>query len=258
LFEFFVIHRERLCLVWRPHPGLFPALVEQRLLRREQLPELRNELQTIGVVLDEAPSHLQAFVCSDAMLSDAGSFLFDYLAVQRPQLALLNPEGEPLNEEAGALVRASGFATDMAEISRFIDMVVQARVDTRRLAELNETFLPMVDGCSGQRVCEAIISDRPSTRIVVRGAAQSLSGHGNGRDEVGLTARPLGDGKDIAIPPVLSTLMFGLRQVRAEKKAQSRWRKLLRRRLNWMRTWVGETIKQRPALMAAISRLRGI
>lgn len=258
IFEFFAWNRERLCLVWRPHPGLFPALVEQQLVCWEELPQLRAELHEIGVVLDEAPSHLQSFLCSDALLSDAGSFLFDYLAVQRPQLTLLNAEGEALNEEARALVQASGYASDMTALRRFLDTVVQGRVNAKHLAELRARFLPMADGCSGQRVCEAIVSDRPDTSSIARSAKHAVSEHGNGCGEARPIAPPLRDGAAIVMPPVLSKLMVGLRQIRAEKKAQSRWRKLLRRRLNWMRTWVGETIKQRPALMAAISRLRGI
>lgn len=257
IFEFFAGNRERLCLVWRPHPGLFPALVEQKLVRLEQLPQLRTELREIGVVLDEAPSHLQSFVCSDALLSDAGSFLFDYLAVQRPQLTLLNPEGEPLNEEARALVFASGSATDMTAVRRFIEVVVQRRVDAKQLVGLRETFLPMADGGSGDRLCEAILS---ASAITFTAGGQEVfrsSGLANGVEELCSIPLQSGDDKVIMSFPVLTALIAGLRRIRAEKKSQWRCRIVMRRWFNWMRTLIGEAIKQRPLLMVVIGRLRG-
>ncbi|CBL46683.1 Hypothetical protein HDN1F_31000 [gamma proteobacterium HdN1] len=58
------------------------------------------------------------------------------------------------------------------------------------------------------------------------------------------------------MPPVLTQLQAGLRQIRAEKAAQSQLRKWGRRQLNRVRTDIGEWVKQRPWLMALVSRMR--
>lgn len=251
IFEYFVARRDELCLIWRPHPALFPALIEQRVIQAEQLPALRRELQMLGIVLDEMPGHLPVFACSHAMLSDPGSFLFDYLAMQRPLLVLLNPEGEPLNEEANALVRASGAATSMVQVQAFVDAVINGRIDAGALAERRTRFLPQADGHSAQRICAAI-SPAP---IEVGAGAWGMQE----RTMVfPVLTRPLHPQslQDVAMPPVLAAMMAGLRSIRAEKMAEGLMRKRVRRALNLGRIWLGENIKQSAALMAAVSRLR--
>lgn len=252
LFEYFIARRETLCLIWRPHPGLFPALLEQALLTAEQLPILRAELQALGIVVDESPGHLPAFACSRAMLSDPGSFLFDYLALQRPQLVLVNPEGEPLNEEASTLVQALGGAASIAPVEAFIDAVLDGRIDTEVLAEHRKQFLPWADGHSAERIL-ALIADGEAAVTPAPLVTAPLGGAHAGMREQDGPAVPL---PTAAVPPVLAALLDGLRRIRAEKAAEAATRKRLRRVMNRARTWLGERIKQHPGLMAAVSRVR--
>ncbi|MEG2803780.1 hypothetical protein [Stenotrophomonas sp.] len=251
MFEYFLARRTSLCLVWRPHPALFPALLEQGLLSAEQLPLLRDELAGLGVVLDESPGHLAAFACSHAMISDPGSFLFDYLAMQRPLLALLNPEGEPLNEEASALVNAAGGASAMAPVEAFVAAVVDGRIDAGALARRRKQFLPYADGHSAARICAAILHDT----MACDGIGTVIGSYPSAEPTA---AVPLGSPVlvDVALPPVLAHLLVGLRRIRAEKAAESGARKVLRRAMNRARTGVGERIKQHPVLMAALNGLR--
>lgn len=251
IFEYFIARRMSLCLLWRPHPALFPALLEQKLLSAEQLPLLRDELEGMGVVLDELPGHLPAFACSHAMISDPGSFLFDYLAMQRPLLALLNPEGEPLNGEASALVDTAGGASAMVQVEAFVVAVVEGRVDTTALAQRSAQFLPYADGYSAARICAAIAQE-----VIARDGTAAVIGPdpSRGRPPVVPVYSPAL--ADAALPPVLSHLLAGLRRVRAEKADESRARKTLRRVMNRVRTGVGERIKQHPVLMGALNGLR--
>lgn len=251
LLEYFIARRDWLCLIWRPHPGLFPALLAQKLLDAAQLPALRAELQALGIVLDETTGHLPAFACSDALLSDPGSFLFDYLAMQRPLLALINPDGEPLNEEASALVHASGMATSMAEVQAFVEAVVAGKADAAALAERRARFLPWADGESARRICDAIVGGAGQGDTGATGALTLPPAHPVGR--------PPGDARPVlavSLPPVLATLLAGLRRIRAEKAAEGRVRKRMRRVFNLGRTWLAEGIKQHPAAMTAVSALR--
>jgi len=250
VFEYFLARRTSLCLIWRPHPALFPALLEQGLLSAGQLPALRDELRGQGIVLDESPGHLAAFACSHALISDPGSFLFDYLAMQRPLLALLNPEGEPLNEEASALVEASGAASAIHQVAAFVEAVVDGQIDSGALAECRARFLPCADGGSAKRICAAILHE---------GMASDAGLTVIGFDPPAIrsaSAQCLPAAIDATAPPVLAQLLAGLRRIRAEKAAESRTRKSLRRATNRLRTAVGECVKQHPTVMAALSGLR--
>ncbi|MBU2050629.1 MAG: hypothetical protein KKH61_16880 [Gammaproteobacteria bacterium] len=251
IFEYFVARRDQLCLIWRPHPALIPALIEQGLLAAKLLPTLRRELQMLGVVLDETPGHLAAFACSHAIFSDPGSFLFDYLAMQRPLLALLNPEGEPLNEEANALVQASGAATCMVQVQAFVDAVIDGRIDAGALAERRMRFLPQADGHSAGRICAAI----SAAPIEVGAGAWDVQERTMAFPVLTRPSPPLLL-HDVVMPPVLAAMLAGLRCIRAEKKAEGTTRKRVRRVLNLGRIWLGENVKQSPALMAALNRLR--
>lgn len=251
MFEYFLARRTTLCLIWRPHPGLFPALLEQGLLSAEQVLILRDELRAQGVVLDESPGHLDAFACSDAMISDPGSFLFDYLVMQRPMLALLNPEGEPLNEEATALVDASGGAWTMIQVRAFVEAVVDGKVDAEALAQRKARFLPNADGCSASRICAAIMHGAVVGDTAVA-AIESVASASPIVDTYAHT--PVLNNEPLA--PVLTQLLAGLRRIRAEKAAETKARKTLRRVMNRGRTTVAECIKQHPVVMAVLAGMR--
>ncbi|CBL46682.1 Hypothetical protein HDN1F_30990 [gamma proteobacterium HdN1] len=157
LLDYFAHHRTKLCLLWRPHPGLFPELLRQGLLTSEQLPALRAEVSELGIVLDEQPDHLPAFACSQALISDPGSFLFEYLATGKPLLPLVNPEGEPLNAEAISLMAACGSAACFEQVEHFIAAVVNGRIDHGRCLASREQHLPLLDGKAGLRLCAALL-----------------------------------------------------------------------------------------------------
>ncbi|MNM34110.1 CDP-Glycerol:Poly(glycerophosphate) glycerophosphotransferase [compost metagenome] len=260
IFEYFLARRASLCLIWRPHPGLFPVLLEQGLLSAEQVPTLRDELRAQGIVLDESPGHLDAFACSDAMISDPGSFLFDYLAMQRPMLALLNPEGEPLNEEATALVNASGGAWTMSQVRAFLDAVVDGQVDAEVLAQRKARFLPYADGCSASRICAAIMHGAmvgDTAAAAIESVPYATPAAAPFPCTPAATTCPLTPVLiNAPLSPVLTQLLAGLRRIRAEKAAETQARKTLRRVINRVRTMVGEHVKQHPAVMAVLTCMR--
>ena len=252
LLDYLVDQRQSLCLLWRPHPGLFPELLRQGLLMEAQLPVLRIELDKLGIVLDEQADHLPAFVCSHAMVSDPGSFLFEYLATGKPFLPLINPEGEPLNEEASSLVAACGAASDFERVQHFIVAVANGNIPYERYAALRDQHLPMLDGNAGVRICAALLEEEiKTTEEVVCG----YSLRGNAWNLPSVSKQPSAPLTTIRMPPVLAQLQAELRKIRHEKALESSLRKWTRAKLNRGRTAVGEHIKKMPWLMALLGRM---
>ncbi|GGE33571.1 hypothetical protein GCM10007421_04210 [Halopseudomonas oceani] len=258
IFEFAFSRRKDICLLWRPHPGLLPAVVREGLLTADQLPLLREELAQAGLVLDESPSHSGAFAASDALITDVGSFLLEYLVTGKPVLALINPEGEPLNQESKQLVRHFAVASAPGDVSTFLDSVIAGEADVRDLSGALANHLPLLDGRAGERVADflkrlcqggaseeaitCIPSPPPYIRKPLRPAALS-----SGNAEL---VPPL--------PPTLAQLVSALKSLREEKVREPKWRKLARRKLNQSRIVFGEAVKGSPRLMACIRSLRGV
>lgn len=238
IFRFALDHRDQFCLIWRPHPGLWPALYRSGMLKPDELPALRNELTANGIVLDEQPHHFEAFRVSAALISDVGSFLLEYLATGKPVLALINPEGEPFNEEAAALISGYESATSPQQMIQFLERMLGG-VASRPKQELIRRHLPYQDGNAGLRVTEAI------ARLA------HLEGPGPMRwpTPTEIDAPP---SQSMAAPvlsrpfqptPVLDRLCAALVALREDKWAESRWRKAGRRASKTVRTAVVEWVK---------------
>ncbi|WP_423458062.1 hypothetical protein [Ottowia sp. VDI28] len=254
LIDYFSAHCATHCLIWRPHPGLFPELIRQKLLAPEELPTLRGELNSLGIVLDEATDHLPAFACSHALISDPGSFWFEYLATGKPLLPLINPEGEGFNAEAASLIVACGSASRFEDVACFIEAITEDRIDYERYVALRDYYLPLLDGKSGSRVCAALLGAQPPAidlSIPFHTANERLQFEGVARH---CSSSPI----EMKMPPILTRLQAGLRRIRSEKKAQSNLRKWSRRQMNRVRTSAGEAVKRQPKLMKLAERVRNI
>lgn len=247
--------RDRMCLLWRPHPGLMPALARLGLLDEAERPALRAELLSIGVMLDEDADHAPAFQASDALLTDAGSFLVEYLAMRRPMLALVNPEGEPPNEEAAALRREIGAACTPTEVEAFLDALLDGRAAAPAQAVLAR-HLPALDGRAGARVAallKALAGTDPAPSGIDRGDATLATAAAKPRtptDAIAIDASPS--------TPILDRLMQALVAIRTAKRAEPGWRKALRRAYKRASGLALEAFKQSPQLLAIVQRARGL
>lgn len=258
LFELVISRRESVCLLWRPHPGLFPAIVREGLLSEGELSALRSELADVGVVLDETADHAAAFAVSHAMLSDVGSFLLEYLVTGKPILALINPEGEPFNDESLQLVKHYACASVPAEVEQFIDLLETGGAAIFDLQRAQANHLPMLDGRAGERVAQLLLNlcrDESTFLGSVSPAKPRLPICGDSRTPSMSEAK--GAVSQLRVPPTLERLIRGLRILREEKAREPVWRKIVRRRTNEMRTIIGEAIKMHPTLMQGVRFVRG-
>lgn len=238
IFRFALKHRERLCLIWRPHPGLWPALIRNNLIAPTDLPALRDELAASGIVLDESPGHAAAFRSSEALISDVGSFLLEYLVTGKPILVLRNPEGEPLNAEAEALVAGYHQAHSPPELTQFLECLLKGEAKTPD-QELIRRHLPCQDGEVGARILEAIAG--------LMGLNEEAPPMHHSPDELGLGRLQATILNQIPHPlpptPTLDQLCSALMAVRRHKETESHLRKKCRRAIKMVRTTLVEWIK---------------
>ncbi|MFQ6572765.1 hypothetical protein [Pseudomonas sp. UM16] len=145
--------RPDLALVFRPHPLLWQKLINLNILDASGILALKNELLARGVIVDGRADHRHAFAASEAMMSDVGSFLMEYLGTGKPVLYLCNPDGLGLNEEGSAVVRHYQSTSDALGICKFLDQLSHgedAQGASRRAAI--DDFFHGFNGQAGQRV----------------------------------------------------------------------------------------------------------
>lgn len=242
IFEYFKKNSSWLCLIWRPHPALFSELFDQKIITISQYELLKKELERLGIILDENTSHFPAFLASDALLTDPGTFLFEYLATTKPMLPLINPEGEPLNDEVNSLLMTSGYASDFLAVKKFLLRLAKGEICTEFYVGLKNQYLPMLDGQAGRRLCSAL----------VEGDFECSSSLGSFSELISDSVKPkycvmVTEGVEFTSheTPVLNRIIHRLRCIAEEKKKQSQYRKRFRRIVNSLRTLVVEEVKKR-------------
>lgn len=258
LFELAISKRESFCLLWRPHPGLFPAIVREGLLCEEDLPVLRAELADVGIVLDETVDHALSFAISHAMLTDVGSFLLEYLVTGKPILALINPCGEPLNDESLQLVKHYACASTSVEVEQFIDLLEMGEATIFDLQSAKANHLPMLDGRAGERVAQLVLNIcRDESIFLTSDSLEVFPPPICGGRAPSINFKNI-DVSPLHAPPTLGHLIEGLRVLRSEKARESVWQKSARRRINNLRALIVESVKTYPVLMRIGRFLRGV
>jgi len=84
VFSYFNNHPD-IVLLWRPHPLMFGALVNNRLMTESELNSLIETVEKKdNVILDSSLDYIKSFYASDAIITDGSSFLIEYLYTERP------------------------------------------------------------------------------------------------------------------------------------------------------------------------------
>ncbi|WP_310275053.1 methyltransferase domain-containing protein [Rheinheimera soli] len=154
-----LLQRPDLVLIFRPHPLLWKRLIDLGIFNSLEVDELKHELRSLGIIVDERPDHRHAFAASCALMTDAGSFLLEYLVTEKPVLYLCNPKGMELNEQGQAVVNYYCTANTAADIATFIDNLLAA-TDPGRSARLDAIpdFFSHFDGHSGERIVQYLVN----------------------------------------------------------------------------------------------------
>ncbi len=227
----FATENPDVALIWRPHPHLFPVLLKERLLTASRLENLERELSRAGIILDRRSDHRPAFAASSALLTDAGSFLIEYVLTGKPMAYLHNPDGPGLTGEAQELVSRLDTVSDACGAISFIERV-RCGVDAARNARfaLRDQLFPMQDGQSASRIAESIAAAVTSART--RHGSRSI---------------------DTGSFPALAGLTCDLDALHESRAATASWLRRIRGANRWARDEVVEFVKRRPRLLRMLN-----
>lgn len=242
LFQAIRERKEKILLIWRPHPGLFPAMKKHGIFSEKNEKSLENELNSIGVFLDKNPDHTKSFLISDALATDVSSFFLEYLATQKPIVALINPDGQPLNDEANELISNYYTASNPSQLINFIDLLLDEKCSPPRKS-IQKKHIPFFDGNSGVRVARLIsemaeLNDpelfKEKNNVLIDEAIEFNFDEIDGNLET----------------PILDDLCQNLIRLRNAKKNESAIRKRIRAIMRESRLELTEIIKRSPRLLA--------
>ncbi len=149
--------RVDLFLLIRPHPMFFQAMQQHSVLDEDGEQKFRRMInESSNMALDENSDHRLSFSVSDALMTDVGSFLLEYLPTGKPLLYLHHPDGLGMNDDRD-LVRYLYTATGSKDIAKFMDMVTHSEdpQKSEREAVLPE-FLFGLDTNVGENISQHI------------------------------------------------------------------------------------------------------
>lgn len=90
IFEWFDKHKE-VFLLWRPHPLLFGAIVNNGYMTQDKLNDFLSEKEGAdNIILDMNGDYHPAFECSYAMITDGTTFSVEYLGTGNPLMMTTN------------------------------------------------------------------------------------------------------------------------------------------------------------------------
>jgi len=151
--------RDDFLLLLRPHPLFFRTMIERRLWTLEDEASFRQKIEdSANMALHESAEYDDAFSAADALMTDVGSFLLEFLPTIKPILYLHHPEGLGMNDDE-SLTQALYTAGRDDDISNFFDMLAKGEdplLDARRQA-LPE-YLYGLNENIGKNICEHIFS----------------------------------------------------------------------------------------------------
>ena len=84
IMKYFEKHPD-IFLLWRPHPLLLDSLVVNGVMTKVERDAFLNKVVGMdNAILDTTPDYRQSFFASDAIITDASTFIFEYLYTGRP------------------------------------------------------------------------------------------------------------------------------------------------------------------------------
>lgn len=122
---------------FKPHPLLRHALYNNPDWGQEKTDAYYREWETMENTQLETGEYVDLFLQSDAMIHDSGSFILEYLLVDKPALYLVKEGPRPeFNEQTLAAIESHYQGASGEDIKRFIKEVVLGGADTKRKARL--------------------------------------------------------------------------------------------------------------------------
>ena len=156
-------YRDRVEWVMRPHPFLKPALANHPDWGTAKTDEFFCFWAESHFAQIEEGDYVDLFQTSDAMIHDSGSFLAEYLCLDKPVMYLkTEATAENYFNEFGRLAfEACEFGRGVVDIERFINRLL-AREDPnrdKRKAFINEMLMPLYAESPSQKICQDLMRE---------------------------------------------------------------------------------------------------
>lgn len=156
-------YRDTLQFSFKPHPLLRNTLSGSNLWGLEKTNEYFESWQELENGQVDESDYINLFSSSDALIHDCGSFMIEYLALDKPVLYLLNnvDVSERFNEFGRLAFDCHYKARSEQDIETFIQNVVQGNNDPMKpkRREFQKNVLKFNEGYASEKIVNEILSN---------------------------------------------------------------------------------------------------
>lgn len=154
-------YRDRVEWVMRPHPFLQPTLANHPEWGKSKTDEFFKFWSESDFAQIEEGDYINLFQTSDAMIHDSGSFLAEYLCLNKPVMYLktATTADNYLNEFGMLALDACEIGRNIRDIERFINCLLEGK-DTnaeKRKAFINTRLMPLYADSPSQKICQSLL-----------------------------------------------------------------------------------------------------
>jgi len=161
-------------LIWRPHPIFWQTIEKEKTIDQEEFREFCRDLEQMdNVIINKYGDYHYSFAMSDALISDAATFLVEYVATEKPVMYTPKEGGEGVIDEN--CIKDIYIGDSFDKIAEYCDMVKNHHdpLKNKRMESFYSEY-GHLDGKNGERIRDYIIGAMHSdiendARVAVRG-----------------------------------------------------------------------------------------
>ena len=106
--------------VFKPHPLLFKALVDKKIMTLDEVQNYYNEWENIGLRC-ESGDYLELFNNSQMLITDCSSFLGEYFMTEKPVIHLISPFATPYNKTVNRVIKHYYRAENIEDLKTLLE-----------------------------------------------------------------------------------------------------------------------------------------
>ena len=106
--------------VFKPHPLLFKALIDQGIMTVGEVQNYYNEWGNIGFRY-ESGDYLELFNNSQMLITDCSSFLGEYFMTEKPVIHLISPFATPYNKTVNRVIKHYYRAENIEDLKTLLE-----------------------------------------------------------------------------------------------------------------------------------------
>jgi hypothetical protein len=159
IFSFFERDKS-IVLLWRPHPLLFGAIVNNGYMSQSELDEfIADKVSRENIILDRTSDYRPAFFISDAIITDGTTFSIEYLYTGKPLMVTAHQLDHFYNHEA--MEQSLYIGRTFADIELFIKNCASGRdpLKEKRMQFRREMFFIPETGTTGEYIRDQLLQD---------------------------------------------------------------------------------------------------